>query len=623
MPSTRPHLRTFLKAATALVIAPKAFAAPAPASLGFSSPSLDLQLSPDAPEFLSLNIDALGHAKRGPSILQSTPVLSGYTVTSSANRVDYTQGDAQVPTWSITLSDRTILLTSTYSASAQPLTLRFDFAKVHTTVLGLLNPEKALTLPALMHLPGQGSVRITTQTPGVALAYNSERRKTLATLAFPPATADQKTLTYTLEVAAIHPPLPGLVTDSRFDAFRRNWLNVLQLNPFLGQLSNNSASTSCAFCYYEYADVAALTPPLAPGLTALDVVRQTLDTVLAGETAYGLPHPGNFATAASDTFPSMLIAAASVVREGDSDSWLQGSYPGLRTWAESMLATDDTGNGLIKYAISGNSGIWPDGFPNRRPSNWWDTIGFGHEDAYANALAFRALNDMAFLATRAHQSADADRYQSAAAKLRDVYYKTFFNPQTGVLGGWRSADGQLHDFYFLWVNGIAIHYGLVPKPQANAIMDKLMLKMKQVGYTQFHMGLPGNLITVALPDYVHKDPDGHHGGGVRPDNADGFQNYENGGATGCFAFFTLAALYDLGRKGEADSILFPMLSEYDKGGFEGRGALGRSNDWRRWDGTPMGYEGFLVDNYYTLLAVPLRQSETPWRTVFRPRTNLS
>ena len=46
-------------------------------------------------------------------------------------------------------------------------------------------------------------------------------------------------------------------------------------------------------------------------------------------------------------------------------------------------------------------------------------------------------------------------------------------------------------------------------------------------------------------------------GGVREDNADGFQKYENGGATGCFAYFTLAALYDVGRGAEADAILFP------------------------------------------------------------------
>ena len=32
-----------------------------------------------------------------------------------------------------------------------------------------------------------------------------------------------------------------------------------------------------------------------------------------------------------------------------------------------------------------------------------------------------------------------------------------------------------------------------------------------------------------------------------------------------------------------------------------------SNDWRTWDGTAWGYEGFLVDNYYALLAVLARE----------------
>jgi hypothetical protein len=54
----------------------------------------------------------------------------------------------------------------------------------------------------------------------------------------------------------------------------------------------------------------------------------------------------------------------------------------------------------------------------------------------------------------------------------------FLHDQIKTLAGWRSADGQLHDYYFLWVNGIAIHYGLVPKDQANAIMDQTIQKLK-------------------------------------------------------------------------------------------------------------------------------------------------
>ena len=52
-----------------------------------------------------------------------------------------------------------------------------------------------------------------------------------------------------------------------------------------------------------------------------------------------------------------------------------------------------------------------------------------------------------------------------------------------------------------------------------------------------------------------------------------------------------------------------MLAGFDQGGFEGQGANGMSNDWRKWDGTPMGYEGFLTDNYYALLAVVNRAAK--------------
>ena len=250
-------------------------------------------------------------------------------------------------------------------------------------------------------------------------------------------------------------------------------------------------------------------------------------------------------------------------------------------------------------------GSWPAQL-KFRPANSWDTIGFGHQDAYANALAYRALRGMAQLARQSHHPDDQARYHAAADKLGAASFKTFYNPATRVLAGWRSADGQLHDYYFLWVNGIAIHYGLVPKDKANAIMDRLLAKMSEVGYTRFDLGLPGNLIPVPRKDYVDLNP--RYGGGAKEDNTDGFQIYENGGATACYAYFTLAALYDLGRIEEADRILFPMLRGFAAGDFQGRDAKGMSKDWRAWDGTCWGYEGFLSDNYYALLAVLDRQS---------------
>jgi hypothetical protein len=257
-----------------------------------------------------------------------------------------------------------------------------------------------------------------------------------------------------------------------------------------------------------------------------------------------------------------------------------------------MLAMDRDGKGLIEYPLSGNSGSSPpDG--SVRPANWWDAINFGYQDAYSNALAYHALLGMAELARQANQPQDAQLYASRAAKLRSVYFDTFYNPATGVLAGWRSADGNLHDYYFTFVNGAAIVYGLVPRDKANAIMDRLLAKMKAVGYTYFSGGLPGNLIPIP-----HKDSFG-------PAD-DPYQVYQNGGATGSFAYFTLQALYQLGRRADGDRILFPMLKAYEDGAFQGFGPNGKSYDWKSWNGTPYGYEGILVDNYQALLAVLTR-----------------
>ncbi len=191
-------------------------------------------------------------------------------------------------------------------------------------------------------------------------------------------------------------------------------------------------------------------------------------------------------------------------------------------------------------------------------------------------------------------------------RLRAAYFKAFYNPATGFWPAGAAPTASSTTIIFAWVNGIAIHYGLVPNQEANAIMDHLLAKMKEVGYTRFDLGLPGNLIPVARKDYVDHNP--RFGGGAKEDNSDGFQIYENGGATACFAYFTLAALYDLGRVEEADRMLFPMLDSIAKGDFQGRCDNGMSKDWRTWDGTCWGYEGFLADNYYALLSVLDREA---------------
>ncbi len=581
---------------------------------------LDANISLDYPGFEGLSVDSLGKGEFNLITLQ--PLSKPWRPTQAiqlGTRVEYRRpgaGTSEPARWTIETDTNEITLTSRWTPDdpPEPLVFAARNGACHVTMLGLMQTNGTIQLPALLYFPDQGALQVSCVSGGIkSVDYETplppdfprHRHSNVVQVTFPGATEENPTVKYCWKTVAIHPAIPGIASNAAFDAFRRDWLNVLQLNPKSRALANNACSTTCAFCYYEYADIAAQTPPLADGISALDMVRQTLNRIFNGGTAYGLSAGGEFPGDASDTLPSLLIAAEDYVQGTRDTPWLAKNYDHLKSWTDEMLSTDREGNGLIEYGLSGNSGSWPEP-PRYHPSNWWDTIGFGHEDAYANALAYRALLGMEQLAQQTGHPDDEARYDAAAAKLKGAYFKTFYDPATGILAGWRSADGRLHDYYFLWVNGIAIHYGLVPTDKANDIMDRLLAKLNQVGYTNFTLGLPGNLIPVARKDYV--DLRLRVGGGTRADNSDGFQIYENGGATACFAYFTVAALYDLGRIQDGDKILFPLLQSIADGGFEGWSNNHRSKDWKDWDGTGHGYEGFLSDNYYVLLAVLDREA---------------
>jgi len=582
----------------------------------FKSAFMRVALSADQPAFTVLTVDSLGTKKLEKNSLRS-PVKSDkvYEVRRAGRRFEYRFAGAptSAPVWSFEFSERQVQLHSSYSPGNPPPPLLLDI-NPHVsrgTLLGLFNDDGTIRLPALLHLPNLGTFRLTSaRGSGPALGYDALRHKDKAQrvndfvkVTIPGASAATPNVDYTLEVVDIYPGSAQLAKDPRFDGFRRDWLEILQLSPQHRALANHAASDVCAFTLFEYSAVAARTPPLAPGLTALDLIRQTLDRYLGGMKAYGIANyvpnsglPWDFA----DTYPSLLIAASDYVQGSKDDVWLKKNYPRLKHWATTMLAMDREGIGLIEYPESGNSGTWDKKF-STHAANWWDDIGFGYLDAYSNALAYHSLVGMAELARRANQRADAELYAGRAEKLRSVYFNTFYNSATGVLAGWKSKDGKLHDYYFTFVNGTAITYGLVPRDKAYQIMDRLLAKMKEVGYRRFEYGLPGNLIPIRRDDYLEAREE--WGGGVKEDGSDGFQIYENGGATACFAYFTIQALYQLGRHKEADAILFPMLRSFEDGGFQGSAPNGRSYDWKSWDGKPYGYEGLLVDGYMTLLAV--------------------
>jgi hypothetical protein len=213
----------------------------------FTSQHFELALSSTAPEFLTLNVDGLGKGRRGANITGSDKSMGGYRASVSdslgARRVEYHPAAApndSPAAWAFEMSGSRIVLTSNWSIefAPSPIVFHFDLKQVHSTVLGVFRKDKLLAVPALMHFPGQGSLRLTSSIPDAGLTYTSRRPQgyhahfnETAMLSLPAASAEHQRIVYTLDVTAIYPQVRGIENDSRFDPFRRNWLNILQLNP--------------------------------------------------------------------------------------------------------------------------------------------------------------------------------------------------------------------------------------------------------------------------------------------------------------------------------------------------------------------------------------------------------
>jgi hypothetical protein len=601
----------------------------APDTVTYSSAWLRATFRLDRPVLSYLALDATGAGHLARNLLkpprggdsaadgwdqQANSAGASFTVSRRGNVLRYEGvqlGDLEALSLTFTVEPKAIRIgldravPATYlSRFSSPLRLLFNAGVTPPSPMGRLAGRGELAFPVLLHFPDHGTLLATTGGDAATWRFTARRgereveldltggvrRDEANAVSYQQAGLSHTTLD--LRLTEVCPDQATVDADPKLAGVKRGWLNIFAFRPDMGCLSNNTVSDTCQFCFYEYADQAYQTPPLFAGFTALDLVRTTLDSAFDGVK----PLYGGDTAIFVDSDPSMVIAAWDVIDGLRDEAWLKRRLGDIEKYGEHILAADQDGDGLAESRRSGNSGSGGGG-AGEWSSNWWDVISFGWKDAYGIALDYRALRCLADLERRAGDGAKAARYTAAADKIKQLYYPTFYDPATGILAGWKSKDGQLHDYWFLWVNGIAISYGLVTPAQGNAIVDKLQAKIKEVGYTSFKLGLPGNLAPVARKDYA--------GGGVmgqphKDDGSDSFQVYENGAATASFAYHYLQALYSLGRRAEADAIFDAMLEGYRDGVYQN--GVGTGVDWRRWDGRPCGYEGLLTDTYYALSA---------------------
>lgn len=387
-------------------------------------------------------------------------------------------------------------------------------------------------------------------------------------------------------LARLHPATPAPVRH----ALDRHLLTALPFRADTTTYSNNGASMHCTT---SLADVSAIAERLADAgtLTPMRWVGDSLQRWLDGAPSYGSGATSHGPHRLEDEYVHMAgntLAAAGrfLAATGDRD-WFGRNRARLVDELEQMLRRDVDGDGLVESTIRrGVSG------EHQWSTAWADVISFGWKDAWANAVVHEAWGVWAPLLRELGEPALAGRIDEARAALAASYPAAFLNPATGLVAGWRSADGQLHDHGFTLVNAHACAGDLLDLPTATGVMHALQRAWTAAGLTDFRNGIPLNLWRIPEADI----------GGVIFGLPMG--SYQQGGFSHHGARVVVDALERTGFAAAAEQVLAELCETIaDDSSF---GGLGSGRDWRMADGTPSGYEGQLVEGF-SVLAAALRR----------------
>ena len=125
---------------------------------------LALELSTTQPQLLYLSVDSLGLSQFRPRALRPAPppprpTFAMRTGTSLEYRRQGLPQSAPAR-WTFQLGDHGLMIVSRWREEdpPEPMVLEFDPHQCHATLLGHINSDGRVPLPALLHLPGQGTL---------------------------------------------------------------------------------------------------------------------------------------------------------------------------------------------------------------------------------------------------------------------------------------------------------------------------------------------------------------------------------------------------------------------------------------------------------------------------------
>ena len=617
-----------------------------------------IRLAADQPAIVHLGIDTEGTGRESHNLLRKPLQLS------------WTQGDGRLQSWStepmadgvtihhqvdgglldwiIRAEGEALVFEIRQEASpVYDLSLSFNLEQEHcpTTVFPhAVEDNTRLVPPWLFVAPDHGHLYVEVQSPmpwHSTLVGDNATQKVFWTMCSG-RTHEIGDITR-IRFSPIPIAMPEGIDPAMWPRMRRSWLNLFQANadafenPMM--LANHVVSVSAMICTGFYSDAMLFNPEPLPGIGLPLLVRRTLDYWLANRVM-GL---GNVAAFQKydmylTTNPMMITCAWDYMQMTQDIDWLRSNIDQLQKVAAFILRRDQDRDGISESLQSGNA--WSLRDPDRSDF-YLETINFGHKNAPVNAYAYRAYHCMIELLTSLGHTEEAMIYTRAAAKLKKAYVSTFLNPATGVLAGWISQDGQMHDYVFPFVNGLACAHGLVEKPLGQDILSRIMTRLRELKPQGWRWGVPINLLPVPDCDLIQPPFSVGFGGGYQtkklqvvhddlglPRYVDptgelsyrGAALYNGATQTGHTAQLIMGLLA-MDMQEDADWLFEPMMAAAEAGELQ-NGLHHNTNangvivtDGRKgaehhdWDGNPVGYEGFLPESWYFLMTAMMRQRD--------------
>jgi len=179
-----------------------------------------------------------------------------------------------------------------------------------------------------------------------------------------------------------------------------------------------------------------------------------------------------------DSNPDFVINVVELFDLCGDREWLASFKTACERVLQFMLDRDQDGDHLLEMMTDDHS--------QARGSDWIDIIWAAHENAFVNALMYRALTLWADAEELLQDQPAADRYRDFAFRL-----KQRFNQNTSDGGLWDSAeqcyvhwrdqDGSIHGRNMVTpVNFMAIAYGLCEDPdRQRKILDRIENQMQK------------------------------------------------------------------------------------------------------------------------------------------------